>query len=62
MSVKWILAVRNHVEDDVYKQKVVVKPQWNENYKPIPLNLLIKSQGQQNHKYEYIEPCKQGAM
>lgn len=62
MSVKWVLAVRDHVEDNVYKQKIVVKPQWDENYKPIPLDLLVKSQGQQNHKYKRIEPRKQGAM
>lgn len=51
-----ILAMRNHVENNINEKNIVVEPHWNENYEPIPLYSLVESQNQQNQEYEQIKP------
>lgn len=57
-----ILAVRNHVKNNINKKNVIVEPYRNKNYKPVPLYSLVEPQDQQDQEYEQIEPGEQGAM
>lgn len=53
-----VLTMRDHVENNINEENVVVQPHWNENYEPVPLYSLVEPQDQQNQEYEQIKPCE----
>lgn len=54
--------MRDHVENDVNEEKVIVQPHRDEYYEPVPLHFLIGSHDQQDCKYEQIGPAEQGSV